>query len=171
MTATLLIDNLAFAKKHEHIEGELSAAECTRLSELILSFDAEARPLAADAVRIHYRLQGSVDAMAQHYLNLKISAECSVICQRCLAKMPVGLALEYNYLLAAFDEADAELNDSDDIDLQEPSQAMDVVALIEDEVLMAMPIAPTHSEACGAGLMQSGEKPNPFSVLKGLIKP
>jgi uncharacterized protein len=48
---------------------------------------------------------------------------------------------------------------------------MDVVQLIEDEIIMALPIAPTHEQNCGPQVMQSGEKPNPFAVLKGLIKP
>ncbi len=48
---------------------------------------------------------------------------------------------------------------------------MNVMELIEDELLMAMPIAPTHTESCIAEKIQSGDKPNPFAVLKGLIKP
>jgi uncharacterized protein len=52
---------------------------------------------------------------------------------------------------------------------------MDLVALIEDEMLMALPIAPVHAEDCNDnlhnGVAESGEKPNPFAVLKGLIKP
>ena len=47
---------------------------------------------------------------------------------------------------------------------------MNVLQLIEDELLLAMPIAPTHAEACNKASMQSGEKPNPFAVLKGKIK-
>jgi uncharacterized protein len=47
---------------------------------------------------------------------------------------------------------------------------MDLQKLIEDEIIMATPIAPTHEGHCAQGTMQSGEKPNPFAVLKGLIK-
>ncbi len=48
---------------------------------------------------------------------------------------------------------------------------MDIIALIEDEMLMAMPIAATHDQHCTDVLSESGDKPNPFAVLKGLIKP
>jgi uncharacterized protein len=47
---------------------------------------------------------------------------------------------------------------------------MDVIALIEDELIMAMPIAPTHNHDCVKLVTQSGEKPNPFAVLKDLVK-
>lgn len=83
--------------------------------------------------------------------------------------MPLKMKLDFNYLITDIDDTDVE--DSDDIDLQEPSQTMDLIALIEDEIIMAMPIAPIHEEDCGAIATQSGEKPNPFAVLKGLIKP
>ncbi len=92
--------------------------------------------------------------------------------------MPLNMHREFNYLindtpLSEFEFSDIEQND--DIDLVEPSPAMDLVSLIEDEMLMALPIAPAHEEDCSAsinkGVTQSGEKPNPFAVLKGLIKP
>ena len=39
--------------------------------------------------------------------------------------------------------------------------------MIEDELLMAAPIAPVHPTECAQLCMQSGEKANPFTVLKG----
>ncbi|OIR17725.1 hypothetical protein GALL_19470 [mine drainage metagenome] len=172
-THPLIIDNLAFAKKNERIEGVLSVADCPRLFELLQSnFADEAIKVGRDAVVINYILQGSVDAVDQHYLRLMISAKLLTICQRCLSEMPISLKLSYNYLIGESEANDVEVVDidSDDVDLQEASQVMDVFKLIEDEVIMAMPIAPIHDEDCGAGVMQSGEKPNPFAVLKSLIK-
>ena len=63
-----------------------------------------------------------------------------------------------------------DVDNSDDYDLQQANKAMDLTALIEDEIIMAMPIAPMHEGACSEATMQSGEKLNPFAVLKGLIK-
>lgn len=173
-THPLFIDNLAFAKKNERLEGVLSASDCPRLLELLQADLADgALKSGQDAIAIHYILQGSTEGVGQHYLRLIISAKLVVACQRCLNEMPITLKLTYNYLIGESAADDAEVGDieSDDVDLQEASQTMDIVKLIEDEVIMAMPIAPTHDEDCGAGVMQSGEKPNPFAVLKGLIKP
>lgn len=180
----LFIDNLAFAKKNERLEGDLSLAECPRLSELLQAAeesqapksDAPANKVQASNAEsaVHYVLQGKLDSVGQHYLHLTLTANLTTTCQRCLNAMPLKLALSYSYLIGDVDLNDVEasnIEDSDDIDLQEASQAMDVIALIEDEIIMAMPIAPIHDKDCGAIVSQSGEKPNPFAVLKGLIKP
>ena len=55
------------------------------------------------------------------------------------------------------------------MDWLEINSEMDVHELIEDELLLAMPIAPAHEGACSRLSMQSGEKPNPFAVLKGKV--
>jgi uncharacterized protein len=70
-----------------------------------------------------------------------------------------------------FDLMAPEGDGSDDYDMQQVSLNMDIVALVEDEIIMAMPIAPTHEQLCGEIVSQSGGKPNPFAILKGLIKP
>lgn len=165
MTTThLLIDNLVFAKKKEQMEGFLSLADCPRLRE--------SYPSSPDAVSnvgqgIHYVLQGRVDELGRSLLHLSIEVDLLTLCQRCLQAMPVHLSLAFNYRVHDVVDADAE---QDDIDIIEPDLHMDLVALIEDEVLMAMPIAVTHEQPCGVSSMQSGEKPNPFAVLKDLLK-
>ena len=60
-----------------------------------------------------------------------------------------------------------EFDENDEIDWLEPSQEMNLSELIEDELLIAIPIAPVHEANCAKSNMQSGEKPNPFAVLKG----
>lgn len=164
-THPLFIDNIAFAKKNERLAGSLTLASCPRLSEL-----SQANPSDnPTAVVIDYMLEGKTDSVGQHLLSLSLTTNLTTICQRCLGPMPLKMKLDFNYLITHIDDTDVE--DSDDIDLQEPSQTMDLVALIEDEIIMAMPIAPIHDEDCGAIVTQSGEKPNPFAALKGLIKP
>lgn len=164
-THPLFIDNIAFAKKNERLAGSLTLANCPRLSEL-----AQANPSENPAkVVIDYVLEGKTDSVGQHLLHLSLITNLTTTCQRCLGPMPLKLTLSFNYMITDIEATDVE--DSDDIDLQEPSQTMDLVALIEDEIIMAMPIAPIHEEDCGEIVTQSGEKPNPFAALKGLIKP
>ena len=64
-------------------------------------------------------------------------------------------------------EEDAE---NDEIDWIEEEKEMNLLELIEDELLLAMPIAPHHDNNCAKLSMQSGEKPNPFAILKGKYK-
>lgn len=164
-THSLLIDNVAFAKRDERIAGKLTLEECKRLADQL------------QMAEINYSLEGENNS-DRYTLTLTLDAKMQATCQRCMASMPLSLHREFHYLIDDAPLSDGEFSDleqSDDIDLLEPSQAMDLVALIEDEMLMALPIAPTHTEDCNDnlrdGAAQSGEKPNPFAVLKGLIKP
>lgn len=166
----LLIDNLAFAKKHEHLTGSLLLEDCPRLGALLPV--AAKNSSAADYIR--YDLQGNTDAAGQPLLHLALTTSLSTTCQRCLSEMLLELNLNYNYLLGEVSDTDLEaldIDNSDEVDLLQINKSMDVLALIEDELITAMPIAPMHADACEALVMQSGEKPNPFAALKGLIKP
>jgi uncharacterized protein len=181
-THPLLIDNVAFAKQNERLEADLSLQHFSRLAELLQSIariDVAKSPsdqanLDYSQTAVHYVLHGETDAVGQHYLHLSISTDLSTVCQRCMGNMPLKLNLNFNYLIGDVNVDDVEASDtegSDDLDLQQASPAMDIIALIEDEIIMAMPIAPIHDNDCGAIISQSGDKANPFAVLKGLIKP
>ena len=175
-----MIDNIAFAKRSEHLTGKLSPADCSRLSELLASQAPEAgnsSSLKSTMQKngfIDFTLDGETNAIGQHFLHLSLNLNLTTFCQRCLEQMPIDLSLTFHYLISenATNNMDLiETEDSDEFDLQEASQTMDVMALIEDEIIMALPIAPVHNHDCSKLAMQSGENPNPFAVLKGLIKP
>jgi uncharacterized protein len=68
------------------------------------------------------------------------------------------------------DEIDALLAD-DTIDVIVGSKAMNMIELIEDEALLAMPLAPKHDvcpERTAVDGLMGSKKPSPFDVLKGL---
>lgn len=170
-TQPILIDNVAFAKRREHLTGDLSLADCARLAELLQAQAlGKSKSDGQVAGGIHYTLDGEVDSVGQHFLHLAVTSDLTAICQRCLESMPLKLDLQFVYLIASHEIDDKEAEESDDFDIQEANQAMDLLALIEDELIMAMPIAPAHKGECGSGVKHSGEKPNPFAVLKGLVK-
>ena len=168
------IDNVAFAKKNELLTGELALAECPRLNELLIHSAENSNSNSLPAGSISYQLQGKTDAAGQHLLDLSLTTHLTTTCQRCLNEMPLKLVLKFNYLIGDVSDMDiesTEVDSTDDVDMQQASKTMDIVALIEDEIIMAMPIAPIHNQDCGEIITQSGEKPNPFAALKGLIKP
>ncbi len=173
-TPTLFIDNLAFAKKNDRLAGNLSLVDFPRLSELLLQSAKVSKSNSGPAGSISYVLEGKTDAAGQHLLYLALTTDLTTTCQRCLNEMPLKLTLNFNYLIgdvADIDLVAAEIDNSDDMDMQQASQTMDIIGLLEDEIIMAIPIAPIHEDDCGEIVTQSGEKPNPFAVLKGLIKP
>lgn len=170
---TLLIDNIAFSKKNERIEGELCLQDCPRLEELMQSSNLTNSTKISPTGLISYVLQGKTDAVGQHVLQLMVVSSLTAACQRCLNAMPLNISLNFNYLICEVSDTDvetADVDNGDDYDLQQANKAMDLIALIEDEIIMAMPIAPMHEEGCRELATQSGEKPNPFAALKGLIK-
>lgn len=181
-TQPIFIDNYSFAKSHQQLSGTLMLTDCPRLSEFL-----EARIMrgllgtgdttgSKDATQdsIRYTLKGITNALGQHFLHLTLVSDLTVLCQRCIEPMLLHLNLNFSYLIsdAHFDnQALMNMEESDEFDVQEANESMDLIALIEDEIMMAMPIAPTHEAGCSKVRMQSGEKPNPFAVLKNLIKP
>lgn len=176
-TQSLYIDNDAFAKNQEQLTGILTLADCLRLSAFLASQVSGNLKEVNNAIAsknntqesIHFTLEGESDALGRHFLHLILVIDLMVVCQRCMDAMPINLNLNFSYLICDAQEISVT-EESDEHDLQEASESMDLIALIEDEIMMAMPIAPTHQGACDSGVMQSGDKPNPFAVLKDLIK-
>lgn len=155
------INNLDFAKRQQVLEGDVDLLEMARLQSA----------LAEDAIggsNIHFKLVGRSQQYHLPSLHLDVEASLSMVCQRCLESMAVPIALHFDYVVSA--EESAALDDNDEVDWVEQADAMDVNGLIEDELLIALPIAPVHATACKQLVLESGEKSNPFSVLKALKK-
>ena len=154
----LLINNLEFAQKNIEITDDLNVADCPRLAETLSTSDE-------DVANIRYTLAGAAKKLHLPSLHLQVEAELPVLCQRCLEAMQINLNLAFNYLIC--ENSPEEMDENDEMDWLEPTQHMNLGELIEDELLIAMPIAPTHAVDCAKANMQSGDKPNPFAVLKG----
>ena len=156
----LIIHNLEFAQTQQALAGEINVYSCDRLAETLL-------PSSTDAY-IHFKLTGAAKQLRNPSLHLHIEAKLPVTCQRCLDEMLLNINLDFNYIIC--NALPTEIDENDDTDWLEAAPEMNLQALIEDELLLAMPIAPMHDHDCSKQSMQSGEKPHPFAVLKGLIK-
>lgn len=157
------IDAFAFCRLEERREGELALADLRRL----------AVELADTSGTLRWSLQGGKNAFGHARMVLSVAADVQLRCQRCLTAMPFALDSESSLVLAP-DEASVdgieELVDDDDIEVIVGSSDFDVLALIEDEALLALPIAPRH-EVCPEGeapVAPREEKESPFAVLKNL---
>ncbi len=160
----LIIHNVEFAETQQTLVSEIDALNCERLAETL-----GANPsLGSKGATIHFKLTGAAKQFRNPSLHLHIEAKLPVTCQRCLDEMLVHLDLDLDYIICK--ELPIETDENDDTDWLEAAPDMDVQELIEDEILLAMPIAPMHDNDCSQQSMQSGEKPNPFAVLKNLIK-
>ena len=156
---SLIINNLEFSKNQLTLSDTLALVQLPRLVEILAN---------TDKTQVQFQLSGTGKQFRQPSLHLTIEANLAVTCQRCLDEMLVNLNLNFDYLISNTEISEAEEND--EIDWLEENHEMDVSELIEDELLLALPIAPTHAHDCSKLSTQSGDKPNPFAVLKGRFK-
>ena len=159
MSQQLEIDAHRFVRESRVLEGFLDFSELPRLHDLITQKIGQ----------VAYRLQGVLGERGQPRLRLEVSGVLPLVCQRCLGA--VDEALEINSLLELI-EADSEPTqdelENDSLDFLPVAGALDVKALIEDEILLALPVAPRHA-ACGLPSdAEAGEQPNPFAALAAL---
>jgi uncharacterized protein len=155
------VNNLDFAKNEKHLSSKLNLTDFKRLEEF-LDISGATEPY------VHFELTGDNGRYSLPSLNLKVDTSLPMKCQRCFGVVAVPISLNFDYLVT--DEASSEMDEIDEVDWLESSNDMDIVALIEDELLIALPIAPMHQEMCHQLNMESGEKANPFSVLKDKFK-
>jgi uncharacterized protein len=170
----LTINNIEFASQLKKVEGNFPLSAMERIQDMLLASlqDATQKQAFLEAVsktQVTYSLQGLPERFygeqSLPMLSLKLDVQLPLICQRCLSPMSQLLALNYEYAIA--DEPSEALLEDDEVDWLELDAQMYVAALVEDELIMALPISPVHGFACTELNMQSGEKANPFAVLKG----
>ena len=159
------IDLVEFARTEGVLEGAVAPPQFARLREL----------LAGDAGEIAWRLTGErrrrPDGGADAFLSLEFEGGVELECVRCLrnVRVPIGDARLFK---VAPSESLAERLDAenDEFDALVASERFDVLELVEDEAILALPIAPRHDE-CGlpaelpADETAAEERPNPFAVL------
>lgn len=160
----LTIEPKRLAKHGETLSGQYALHEMHRLGEL----------LHDKSGKISFRLQFSHDDDSRiSFIMGEIQANIHIVCQRCLGCM--DLKIERTVYLGIPDGQDETLKlpeDCEPLILDEQSVLLD--SLIEDEVLLAIPIAPMHeAEKCSATeiLERINDKNsnNPFTALKTLI--
>ncbi|QCP50479.1 DUF177 domain-containing protein [Trinickia violacea] len=127
----------------------------------------------------------------QPYLRLAVHGSAWLECQRCLAPYEQAFDVDAIYRLVATEEEAEEFPlDDDEVDVIVGSRQFDLVDLIEEELLLSLPLVPKHdvcpqvheSLVSGVGsaedVEETGEeqgeadgepgKPNPFAALEAL---
>jgi len=150
------IDGLQFARDRERRSGRLQLDAMPRL--------ADSGCLAAD---VQFEVEGGENAERRPSLRIAVEGTLELMCQRCLGSLKHRVALE-NELELATDPAFIESAD-DDVDRVLADRHMDVAGLVEDELILALPMVPMH-EGCETGTATKIEKPSPFAALAALKK-
>jgi uncharacterized protein len=167
------LDVAAFAQAGASLEGEWPLSRMDRLAE---AFAPEAPPSEDDTVA--WRVTGEQRQLrggqAQTWLHLQAQTEVRLECQRCLK--PVGASLMVNRsILFVAGETEAEALDAEsEDDVLALTRALDVPELLEDELLLALPLVPRH-DVCPSPLpvpeeVPEEKAPHPFAALAALKK-
>lgn len=160
MSAAIEIDALRFARLGERLEGELAVTRLTRLADLI----------ASDRGQVRYRLRGGIES-GRPTLVLRVEAELEMVCQRCLEVCAQHVQSESRMPLAR-NEAEMRRWECDEplLDVLLADSALDVLALVEDEVLLSLPLVARHPEGQCAVAAKTSDQPDSIrrSILEGV---
>jgi len=163
--AETVVDSLKFAADGGRLSGKLSLASLPRLFDVLTSREGRL-DCELSGARIE-RAGGEV----QSVLNLKVAGRMGLRCQRCLAEVSFDCMIDTRLLLVPEGvEWPADEMDSDDYDALPAAKALSVRELVEEEVLLALPIAPRHADCLPPGRMEQGSGPSPFAALAQLKK-
>ena len=156
-----VIDGLEFARTGAKLQGSWPIADFRRLRDA----------LHAESGALSYALQGVPEEQGCPALRLRLGGTLQLVCQRCLGGLEFPLRIEVSLLLAATQaEVDAVPVDAEGPDRIVAGREMPVHDLIEDELLLALPIAPRHEECAGRAAKGMSDGGSPFAGLRQILK-
>ncbi len=165
-------DVQSFATGEASHAGEWPLATLPRLAASGMA------PSIADAPPVLWSVRGArrklVNAGVHPALALAADATLSMQCQRCLEAVEVPLHIERELFFVEGEDAAAALDEESEDDVLTLEPAIDLHALIEDELLLALPLIPRH-EVCPRPLVQAtgddletAPDEHPFAALAAL---
>ncbi len=152
------VDVFELGRTAASVQGALDLGAAPRLRE----------SLADERGSITFRFDGLIDDQGRPGALLRLDGEVRIRCDRC------GEPLAYSLDHAArfqFVDHEAELArlpvTVDDVEALIGSASFDLAQLVEDEVILILPLSPRH-ERCGAPVRagDADERPNAFAMLR-----
>jgi uncharacterized protein len=169
----LRLDVATLAANGTELAGEWPLQELSRLAD-------SSMPDEVKDATVQWRVRGELRPVtggaAEVWLHLAATARLALCCQRCLKSVMDTVSVDKPLRFVA-DEAqaaalDAELED----DVLALERILDLRELVEDELLLALPLVPRHDRCpeplpLPADEPESEEAPHPFAALAQLRKP
>ncbi len=159
------VDVFELARTCGGVRGELPVRAAERLAPMLARIDGVLR----------YRADFMLDDRGRPALRLVWSARLAARCRRCLGPVDVDVGADARFY---FVQTEEELNalpiDPEEVD--DPllgSRSFDLDALVEDEAILGLPLAPRHTRCPddAAPPVGAGETPghtHPFAALARL---
>ncbi len=92
------------------------------------------------------RVTGRADQLGSLSLKLTVHGQVELTCQRCLGGMQHAIEIDRTVYLARTETEMERLDDMPDSDAILVGESLGLVELVEDEVLLGLPMAPMHAE-------------------------
>lgn len=138
------------------------------------------QPDSAVKWQAHSELRPSTDSDDAVWLHLQAKTAVPLTCQRCMTSVITPLEVNQWYRFVASEAIAMAEDDQSEEDLLVMEPQFDLLAVLEDELLMALPLVPMHEQCPELFAAQVNEvdevadegskKPNPFAVLAQLKK-
>jgi uncharacterized protein len=176
-TEPLVIEPRKFARERASASGLLRAGTLQRLAELLFDAAGEGGLQGGDGGRqggtIEYRVTGCMTPKDEPALRLEVGGEIDLRCQRCLERLSFALNLRREIVLVSgADQFEQPADEEEFVDTIPALDRIDLRELVEEEILLALPMAPRH--APGECQLRPAEpvgpqgSASPFAVLARL---
>ncbi len=159
-----LVDPRKLASQGMLVKGEITARDLPRLSEAV----------AGEPSNAQVELSFARDQSGQDRLDGRVDCDVTLVCQRCLLPVAVQLTSQVAVGVVASDE-EARILDGDLEPWIVAEESGDLFELIEEELLLALPMIAFHAlDECQGNsryttsAVQDEPDENPFKVLKAL---
>lgn len=162
------LDLPALCRHGAEFDGELPLARMERLAQALAAVTDGAAGWSAQASLVP--VTGGDPEM---WLTLQARAEVPLQCQRCLQALTETLTVDRRFRFVRSEEEAAELDEESEDDVLALPARLDLLALLEDELILTLPIVPRH-EVCPQPLPQPAVEPeeeaapHPFAALAAL---
>jgi uncharacterized protein len=162
MSGRPVVDSVEFARLGATLKGEVPVAKLSRLHD----------ELAQRSGALSYVLSGSIGADGRPRLNLKLSGQLILVCQRCLGPLERRLESQREFVLVRPGDPETDVADEAETVEHVPADPkLDVVGLVEEEALLQLPMSPRHEEGrCDLARPAEGSPGagSPFAALAAL---
>lgn len=155
-------DAFELAAASADLAGDVDARSLRRAADLLAA--------GTEAVPIAWRISGGHDALGRPLLTVRLDGVVPLVCQRCLQPFAATVTQQSELLLAR-DETELARLDAEEGEVVLANTTLDPRDLVEDELLLSLPLSPRHSEdECAAALrpgLDDGRR-SPFAGLAEL---
>jgi uncharacterized protein len=164
------IDPFRLAQNGLVIEGQIQLSELPRFTQFLLS----------DEGIVDVKLAFEIDEIGTPYMKGEFKTSVSILCQRCMSEMTLDMHVHSLLGLVKSELKIEGLAEQYEPWVLETADPVLTSSLIEDELILALPIVPKHEQPClseeawSVGddevIDETDKKESPFAILSALKK-